>query len=126
MSMFMLTGMTGISLHMQWPLTSQSHGIVLKENNCFFITNHAIIQLHTYIGVSLLNFIFSFFVTGHIWPTFLLILLEIWKSNVMMFWLWKYLAHGPDDVFQCDHLKYLRDSTSRPLHSSAETTPLHM
>jgi hypothetical protein len=23
----LLTGMTGISLHMQWPLTSQSHGI---------------------------------------------------------------------------------------------------
>jgi hypothetical protein len=30
------TGMTGIFLHMQWPLTSQSHGSILKENNCFF------------------------------------------------------------------------------------------
>jgi hypothetical protein len=36
----LLTGMTGISLHMQWPLTSQLHGSVsqreqlsLKENN---------------------------------------------------------------------------------------------
>jgi hypothetical protein len=28
----LLTGMTGISLHMQWPLTSQLHG----ENKCFF------------------------------------------------------------------------------------------
>jgi hypothetical protein len=25
----LLTGMTGISLHMQWPLTSQSHGSLL-------------------------------------------------------------------------------------------------
>jgi hypothetical protein len=30
-----LTGMTGNSLHMQWPLTSQSHGSFLKENNFF-------------------------------------------------------------------------------------------
>jgi hypothetical protein len=30
------TGMTGISLHMQWPLTSQSHSSILKENNCLF------------------------------------------------------------------------------------------
>jgi hypothetical protein len=27
--------MTGISLHMLWPLTSQLHGSFLKENNCF-------------------------------------------------------------------------------------------
>jgi hypothetical protein len=26
------TGMTGISLHMQWPLTSQFHGSILKDN----------------------------------------------------------------------------------------------
>jgi hypothetical protein len=25
-STILLSGMTGISLHMQWPLTSQSHG----------------------------------------------------------------------------------------------------
>jgi hypothetical protein len=31
------TGMTGISWHMQWPLTSQSHGSILKANNYFFI-----------------------------------------------------------------------------------------
>jgi hypothetical protein len=31
------TGMTGISLHMQWSLTSQSHGSIPRENNCFFI-----------------------------------------------------------------------------------------
>jgi hypothetical protein len=27
----LLTGMTGISLHMQWPLTSQSHGSVSQR-----------------------------------------------------------------------------------------------
>jgi hypothetical protein len=31
-----VTGMTGISLHMQWPPTSQSHGRFVKENNCVF------------------------------------------------------------------------------------------
>jgi hypothetical protein len=31
-------GMTGISLHMQWPLTSQSHGTFLKEH-FFFVTD---------------------------------------------------------------------------------------
>jgi hypothetical protein len=31
------TGMIGISLHMQWSLTSQSHGSILKEINCFFL-----------------------------------------------------------------------------------------
>jgi hypothetical protein len=31
-----LTRMTGISLHMQWPLTSQSRGSFLKENNWGF------------------------------------------------------------------------------------------
>jgi hypothetical protein len=34
-----LTGMTGSSLHMQWPLTSQLQGSFLKENNCFFVTD---------------------------------------------------------------------------------------
>jgi hypothetical protein len=33
------TRMTGISLHMQWPLTSQLHGSFLKEKNWFFITD---------------------------------------------------------------------------------------
>jgi hypothetical protein len=28
------TGMTGISLQMQRPPTSQSHGSIQKENNC--------------------------------------------------------------------------------------------
>jgi hypothetical protein len=41
LSTTLLTGMPGISLHMQWPLTSQSHGSFLKENNCcFFVTPH--------------------------------------------------------------------------------------
>jgi hypothetical protein len=31
LSIALLTGMTGISLHVQWPLTSQSHGSILKE-----------------------------------------------------------------------------------------------
>jgi hypothetical protein len=33
----LLTGMTGNSLHMQWPLTSQSHGSVSQMNNWFFV-----------------------------------------------------------------------------------------
>jgi hypothetical protein len=32
----LFTAMTSISLHMRWPLTSQLHGSVLKENHCFF------------------------------------------------------------------------------------------
>jgi hypothetical protein len=35
LSATLLTEMTGISLHMQWTLTSQSLGSFLKENNCF-------------------------------------------------------------------------------------------
>jgi hypothetical protein len=31
-----VTGMTGISMHMQWPLTSLSHDSFLKENDRFF------------------------------------------------------------------------------------------
>jgi hypothetical protein len=34
-----LTRKTGILLHMQWPLTSQSHDSFLKENNWFFVTD---------------------------------------------------------------------------------------
>jgi hypothetical protein len=37
LSTTLLTGMTGVSLN--WPLTSQSHGSFLKENNCFFVTD---------------------------------------------------------------------------------------
>jgi homoserine kinase len=32
----LLTGMTGISLHMQWPLTSQLHGSVSQREQLFF------------------------------------------------------------------------------------------
>jgi hypothetical protein len=32
----LLTGMTSISLHMHWSLTSQSYGSFLEENNSFF------------------------------------------------------------------------------------------
>jgi uncharacterized membrane protein len=32
----LLTGMTGISLHMQWPLTSQSHGSFSLREQLFF------------------------------------------------------------------------------------------
>jgi hypothetical protein len=39
LSTTLLTRMTGISFHMQWPLTSQSNGSFLKENNWFFITD---------------------------------------------------------------------------------------
>jgi hypothetical protein len=47
MSTTLLTGMTSISLHMQWPLTSQLHGSFLKENNCFLprIKVHALLFL---------------------------------------------------------------------------------
>jgi hypothetical protein len=34
----LLTGMTGISLHLPWPLTSLSHDSFLKENS-FFVTD---------------------------------------------------------------------------------------
>jgi hypothetical protein len=32
----LLTGMSGISLHMQWPLTSQLHGSVSQREQLFF------------------------------------------------------------------------------------------
>jgi hypothetical protein len=32
----LLTGMTGISLHMQWPLTSQSHGSDSQRDQLVF------------------------------------------------------------------------------------------
>jgi hypothetical protein len=43
----LLTGMTSISLHMQWPLTSQSHGCVSQREQLFLlqIKLHALIQL---------------------------------------------------------------------------------
>jgi hypothetical protein len=44
----MLTGMTSISLHVQWPLTSQSHDGLLEENNCFFVTHQTPRQLLFY------------------------------------------------------------------------------
>jgi hypothetical protein len=31
--------MTGISLHMQWPLTSQSHGNFSQRKQLFFVTD---------------------------------------------------------------------------------------
>jgi hypothetical protein len=45
--------MTGISLQMQWPLISQSHGSFLEEYNWFFIM-YILIKLHALIrlGVS--------------------------------------------------------------------------
>jgi hypothetical protein len=39
LSTTLLTGMTGISLHLQWSLASQPHGSFLKENDCFFVTD---------------------------------------------------------------------------------------
>jgi hypothetical protein len=44
----LLTGMTGISLHLQWPLTSQSHGSLSQRQQLFFllwIKINAIIRL---------------------------------------------------------------------------------
>jgi hypothetical protein len=37
LSATLLTRMTGISIHVQWPLTSQSNGNFLKENKWFVI-----------------------------------------------------------------------------------------
>jgi hypothetical protein len=42
----LLTRMTGISLHMQWPLTSQSHGSVSKREQLSFLLR---IKLHAHI-----------------------------------------------------------------------------
>jgi hypothetical protein len=39
LSTTLLIGMAGISLHMQWPLTSQLHGSFLKESTLFFVTD---------------------------------------------------------------------------------------
>jgi hypothetical protein len=39
MSTILLTGMTGISLRMQCPLTSQSHGSVTQREQVFFVTD---------------------------------------------------------------------------------------
>jgi hypothetical protein len=47
--------MTGISLHMQWPLTSQLHGSVSQREELFFLLRiklHALLRL----GVSLPSF----------------------------------------------------------------------
>jgi uncharacterized membrane protein YhfC len=44
----LLTGMTGISLHIQWPLTSQSHVIVSQREKLLFLLQiklHALIRL---------------------------------------------------------------------------------
>jgi hypothetical protein len=56
MSTTLLTGMTSISLHMQWPLTSQLHGSVSLREQLFFPLR---IKLHdglralvTYVGPS--------------------------------------------------------------------------
>jgi hypothetical protein len=43
-----LTGMTGVSLHMQWPRTSQLHGSVSQREQLFFLVRiklHALIRL---------------------------------------------------------------------------------
>jgi hypothetical protein len=41
----LLTGMTGIPLHMQWPLTSQLHGSVSQREQLFFLLR---IKLHVF------------------------------------------------------------------------------
>jgi hypothetical protein len=41
----LLTGMTSNSLHMQWPLTSQSHGSVSQREQLVFLL---CIKLHTF------------------------------------------------------------------------------
>jgi hypothetical protein len=34
----LFTGLAGISLHMQWPLTSQSHGSFSQREQLFFLS----------------------------------------------------------------------------------------
>jgi hypothetical protein len=56
-----LTGMTGISLHVQRPLTSQSHNSFLKQNNCCFLLLQ--IKIHPLNRIrSLLSAIFRIFI----------------------------------------------------------------
>jgi hypothetical protein len=43
----LLTGMTGISLHMQWPLTSQSHGR-MEISSCFI--PKSAVNFHTLVN----------------------------------------------------------------------------
>jgi hypothetical protein len=49
LSTTLLTGMTGIFLHMQWPLTSQSRGSFRKESNFFLVR----IKLHAQLSIFL-------------------------------------------------------------------------
>jgi hypothetical protein len=50
----LLSGMTGISLHMQWPLTSQSHGSVSQREQLDFLLRTKLQARHwsniSYIG----------------------------------------------------------------------------
>jgi hypothetical protein len=52
------TGMTGISLHMQWPLSSQSDVSILKVNNRFVITDQNPRQLwkSSFVSFAILGF----------------------------------------------------------------------
>jgi hypothetical protein len=45
----LFTGMTGISLHMQWPLTSQLHGSVSQREQLFFITDQTPCHIHSFL-----------------------------------------------------------------------------
>jgi hypothetical protein len=45
----LLTGMTGISLHMQWPLTSQLHGSVSQRETLVFLLR---IKLHATVIIT--------------------------------------------------------------------------
>jgi hypothetical protein len=46
------TKMTSSSLHMQWPLTSWSHGSFLEESHCFFYgSNSTPVVMHTYFKI---------------------------------------------------------------------------
>jgi hypothetical protein len=49
----LLTGMTGNSLHMQWPLTSQSHGSVSQREQFFIMdqTPHPPSQKHSIYAI---------------------------------------------------------------------------
>jgi hypothetical protein len=44
----LLTGLTGISLHMQWPLTSQLHGSVSQREQFGIFYNHWVYTYWTF------------------------------------------------------------------------------
>jgi hypothetical protein len=90
LSTTLLTGMTCISLHMQWPLTSQSHGSLLKENNCFC---HRSNTTHTSVFLYKNCHYRIYLVREHFGIEFIN-LLEQFYLSLPFVWLLAFNAHG--------------------------------